>query len=128
MGSDLDENPVSQRATQVFLGCFVGWAVLAFLYYGHNHMERSNAFRITLVVISLLSICSGITYFRPRALPAFITSTAWVSLIVMWGAFEGGSLLERIGIDGWPATTLMWGMITLWLVVGIYWVRAKRPS
>jgi hypothetical protein len=128
MKLDNDDNPVSRLATKIIFGSFVGFVVLGVIYYGHNHPERSSTFRVAAVVLSVLAVCSVITYFRPRGFPAFITSSAYVGVIVVFGVFEAGELLQKFSLPRWLEIVIAAAMLLLWFAKGIHQTRQAHQA
>ena len=49
----------------------------------NNHPTQSHLFWVAVTVLSLLTACCVITYFRPYGFPAFIVSTAYLGIVVI---------------------------------------------
>ena len=78
----------------VFFACFIGAMIMAIYAALHNHATESPKFCLIAAVLALLTVSSLITYFRPRGVPAFITSTAYVGVILIGGIFEAGNIVR----------------------------------
>ena len=86
MKLDNTDHPVSQSATRVLFGCFIGFVVLGVKMPSENHVTQSTAFRVTAVALAFFSLSALIAYIRPRGIPAFITSTAYVGVFAIGGS------------------------------------------
>jgi 4-hydroxybenzoate polyprenyltransferase len=119
-----DDNPVSRRALQIVFVAFMGLVVVATYWCGSNDPERSTLLCVSGVVLCVLFFCAFLAYFRPRGLPAFIVSTAWVGLLVIFGAYLAGTELSHF--DNFWAKVLFFLVVAAWLVKGISAVRGDR--
>jgi len=123
---DNASHPVSQAAMRVFFACFIAGAIMGLSAASQNRMLQSPAFCLCAAIVALLAVCSLITYFRPRGLPAFITSTAYVGVFLIGGIFVAGSELRNVD-QRW---SFILGSIILlaWVLRGISAVRAARQA
>jgi len=111
---------------RVFFACFMGWVILGVLYSMGNHPTRSIAFCVVVAIFAFLTVCSIITYFRPRGLAAFFTSSAYVGLIMISGLVEVPHITSFLSGQLGAVVALL--IMVVWLLTGIKIVREAREE
>ena len=110
-------HPVSDNASRVILACFVGLCALAVIDVVRMGNGRPTWFWVSAGTIGFVLACSLITYFRPRGATAFVTSTAYVGLFVMFGAAYGTIKWQQL--TGRKSVVVTGMMAVTWLLIGL---------
>ena len=110
---DRTAHPVSQTAVRVIFACFIGFCVLGVADAMRERPTRPAAFWVAAGVLGFLFGFALVAYFRPHGIPALITRSAFVGVIVVGELFFVGSHLVE-GSELW-AVVLAVVVLVVWL-------------
>jgi hypothetical protein len=123
---DRTSHPISAIATKVFFGCFLVGIGLLFHVNLAKRPWESPTFCILVVLEGFLTLCSVIAYFRPHGIPAFVVSTAYLSLFFVGGFYVAGTWLRSFPMGVRVFFSFL--VAGLWLLWGMKVVRDAKAQ